>query len=112
MRPPKVLAPAGRGMFRYVYLIGLTDGTIKVGQSYHVRQRLRKHRADHQHGFAWSHVFAGYGAADGRKIEARAIRAMEQAGQRRGRTEMFTGIERAQAIALIRAEIGAVQPAA
>lgn len=105
MRPSRIrlLAPKDAGdMTARVYLIGLRGGIVKVGQSYHVRARIRKHAADAGDAFLWSHVFAGYGSKSGRTIERLAIEALQKVGKRLGRTEKFSGLSREQAIACVR----------
>lgn len=102
-RGPKatpILAPRGRGMDSKLYLVGTTTGIVKVGQSYHPRQRLRQHRKTFGEAYAWHHVFAGYRTA--RMIESDAIAALSLIGRRVNKTEHFTGIDKATAIACVR----------
>lgn len=83
----------------FLYLIGLPDGAVKVGQTRLIRQRIQTHRRSHG-GLAWVHLFPGHN-----RLEYAVKSRFGEIGLRRGSTEVYDGRTREQAVAAVRAEI-------
>lgn len=96
------MASKSRDSWGWLYLFGLKDGRVKVGRTVRVRERLAHHRRQHGPSFDWVHI---YPQKESGSSECAAIHALRLAGQRVGRTEMFTGISKQQAIQLCRAAV-------
>jgi hypothetical protein len=80
----------------WVYLVGYQDGTLKVGLTSHPRQRMSCHRL--AGAMEWCHLLGCGGYGFGHSSERMAIQALSKFGSRQGRTELFSGIDKATAI--------------
>lgn len=83
-----------------VYLIGLTGDRVKVGITGNVRRRMATHGRFYGDQIEWIHVFPP------RKVSSRherlAISALSKRCTRHNKTELFSGIGKADAIACVR----------
>jgi hypothetical protein len=82
----------------WLYMVGLTGGRVKVGRTIDPRARFGVHR--YRYGpLQWSHVFAPVPSmAASYMVEEYAIKLLAGIGGRIGRTEVFSGIEKVDAV--------------
>lgn len=101
-RPLNCLFPRHRnGDVYWHYLIGFTDGRIKIGMTGNPRLRLTSHKTAHGNSIAWVHLFGARAIKRymARRGEEWALDAFVAAGAARiGRTEVVTGISKDDAI--------------
>lgn len=97
---PHFVPRANRWRGGFLYLIGLADGAVKVGRSGNLVKRMEHHRRTFGDAIAWTHIFPqeGCGAA-----EIKVIAAFAQIAERVGKTEVFRGIGKQQAVEVARA---------
>ena len=91
----------------FLYVIGLKDGQIKIGQTSDPRTRIDGHRR--QFGLAWCHLFPSGSRRYASVTETAGIKIFSGFGQRIGRTERFTGIDKATAIQALRVIVAEAQ---
>lgn len=96
--------PGGIHGKEWLYLIGLADGTIKLGATKSPRDRLATHRCAFGEGMLWVHLFQPTSAGNEYTALKRlaAIGTPVRAG-RRGPREIFSGITKDAAIRTVRA---------
>lgn len=101
------LFPMSRQGRFYLYVVGLNDGRIKIGQTIDPRGRMNCHRL--QLGLAWCHLFPHGSRYYVNVAEPTGIKALAAIGTRIGRTEQFHGIDKATAIRTLREVVAAAQ---
>jgi hypothetical protein len=87
-----------------LYLVGFTDGRIKVGRACHVEHRIKSYMSQHRDAFLWAHIFGGPSSADAEQL---AVLMLAQRAVRQGRSEYFKGLEKTTAISICRQAIAA-----
>lgn len=91
----------------YLYLIAAADGQIKVGHTRRLRDRLMNHRRTLGGAVAWCHAIPAGTKGAAWSAELDCIRHLAANGERIGRTEWFSGIDKATAIVAARAAVAA-----
>ena len=89
----------------YLYLVGCSDGSIKVGRTKDPTSRIRCHRSRLREKFAWAHLFCHKTGG----AEMRAMGQLSIAGGHRPtkRGETFLGLSKATALSACRIAIAA-----
>lgn len=83
----------------FIYLLGLVDGRTKVGVTGNPKARLQGHKQAFE--IAWVHFFSPAPGFE-RVAESYALRRLAGVGQQIGRSEVFNGINKADAIKAVR----------
>jgi hypothetical protein len=91
--------------FQWLYAIGYSDGTVKIGLTCLPRRRMDEHWRRSGGSFAWAHVFPKIGDRLARSAERLALNAVAANARRAGGTELFRDLTRADALRLVRAAI-------
>lgn len=89
---------------KFLYLVGLKDGAVKIGCTCDLRSRIKTHRQAMGENFAWVH---GFMQPKSGWLEWRLKNEFSRIGQRVRRTEVFHGIDKVTAIATCRQAIHA-----
>lgn len=94
----RLLCPEPKGGLKFVYLVGTDDGHIKIGLTTFPRYRIESHHR--QYGVKWVHFFAP--SDFGHVVEYRSKCNLEKIGERFGKTEVYRGIDKEDAIRVVR----------
>jgi hypothetical protein len=86
-----------------IYLVGLTDGSIRVGKSADPWNRLMGHRSRWRGQIAWCHLGPRACRGFAFDLERALIAEYARLGTRISRSERFDGIDRATALLALRA---------
>lgn len=92
---PRLMCPKRQEGKAFIYLLGLSDGRVKVGFTTSPRGRIQSHRQWFD--IHWIHFFS---PAPGfaRVSESYALQSLAAIGKQIGKTEIFSGISKADAI--------------
>ncbi len=105
----RVLCPRLKAGECCIYLLGLTDGRVKVGRTQSPRKRVllhRRHNGAIGLSIEWAHFFGPYfGVPRSYWLEEQCRVELRKVGRQIGRTEVYTGVNKPGAIAACRVAI-------
>ena len=101
----KLLVPPKTEGRRFIYMVGISGGRVKVGLTQHPKIRMAAHLKSFD--VEWAHFFAPIPYFGAFAVERHVIENLSQIGERirnPGLTEVFSGIDR-DAVSLVRGMI-------